>query len=127
MRNLIRFSCSRAVLSLCLATIKVSRHRASKLSFDSKMASFSQKSKCLVPGCNCTAQRHFCPGCSGLLLFQQCLVFRKDPNPTLWLPGLPTALTLSFSLCWKPLLRACRTWGITPRKKGSTDPLAYNL
>lgn len=61
MRNLISFSCSRAVLSFCVATIKVSRHRASKLSFDLEMVSFSHKSKCLVPGCNWTAQRHFCP------------------------------------------------------------------
>lgn len=44
MRNLISFSFSRAVLSFCLATIKVSRHRASKLSFELETVSFSQKS-----------------------------------------------------------------------------------
>lgn len=122
MRNSIHFSCSRAVLTFYLATIKVSRHKASKSSFDLEMVSFSQMSKCLVPGCNWTAQRHFCPvpvlacccfsnsWCSETIHCFQCCGFLD----------CQAALTLSFSLCWKPFFRVCSICGITPDKESLT-------
>lgn len=125
MRNLISFSCHRAALSFCLATIKVSRRRASKLFIDLVMVSLSQKPKCLVPRSNWTVQRHFCPDCTLACCYFSnawCSEGIQVKRCGSCFQVCQADLTLSFWL--EALLHSSWYLGHPVRHQGSTDPLA---